>query len=635
VERVDIANRELLEHQEALARENEERRRAEEEARLYAEKLGRSNMELLEQQQALARENEERRRAEEEAQQAAERAAEANRELTSKQQELLEQQQALARENEERRRAEEEARQAAERAAEANRELTSKQQELLEQQQALARENEERRRAEEAAGRERDLLCALMDNIPDLIYFKDPESRFTRINRAHAEALGLSSPGDAMGKTDFDFYPAEFARASRLDEQQILTAGVPLLGNVEHEVRSGRWLLATKVPIRDATGRVTGLVGISKDITERKGAEERLERELAAFLEVVSQVAEGDLTQRGAEGEETLGRIAASVNQMLEGFVGILGEVRDAAFSVSTASQEILAAATQIAKGAQYGRDEVHSTSSAVEEMAASMTQVSKSAELSAETARQALEHVRQGEHSVNATYVGMTKIDAAVSETAGKMRLLEGRSKEVFEIIEFIEEIASQSNLLSLNAAIEAAHAGDAGRGFAVVAEEIRRLSDRSTEATKNVTTIVEGIVEEIRGALRAMENGMAVVKEGRGLSEVSQRSLQEIQALVHRSSDLSAQISGSSQEQAKATQTVFQAMQTISNVTQESAIGATETSKAVDDLVNLADQLNRAIHRFRIDPPVARTDAASGRGQPARASSPTGADRALRGRR
>jgi PAS domain S-box-containing protein len=598
----------LDQKQQALTRENDERRRAEEEAREYAEKLAHSNVELLDQQTALARENEERRRAEEEARLAAEKLADSNRELTTKQQQLLEQQEALARENSERRRAEEEARLAAERVADSNRELTSKQRELLEQQEALARENEERRRAEEAAGRERDLLHGLMDNIPDLIYFKDTESRYTRVNQAHAKALGLISPTEVQGKTDFDIYPPEFARATRADERDLVAEGVPLLGKVEHEARSGRWYLATKVPLRDGSGRVTGLVGISKDITERKAAEEQLDRELAAFLDVVSHVAQGDLLHRGAPGEGTLGRIASSVNQMLDSFSGILSEVRDAAFSVSTSSAEILAAANQIAKGAQHGNDQVNTTSSAVEEMAASMSQVSKSAELSADTARQALEHVREGDASVNATYVGMTKIDTAVSETAAKMHLLEKRSKEIFEIIELIEEIAAQSNLLSLNAAIEAAHAGEAGRGFAVVAEEIRRLSERSTGATKNVTAIVEGIVEETHAVLAAMGNGMAAVKEGRALSEVAQKSLQEIQTLVHGTADLSGQISEASREQVKATQVVAQAMQTIATITHESAAGASQTSKAVNDLVKMADQLNETLQRFRIDRPNSR---------------------------
>jgi PAS domain S-box-containing protein len=511
--------------------------------------------------------------------------------------------QRLAGEVSERKRAEEAAREYADKLAGSNLELMDGQRALKEKQNALERENEERRRAEQNAGRERDLLHALMDNIPDLIYFKDTQSRFVRINAALARTLGVARVDEALGKSDLDFFPDAFARAAVQEEQELLRSGQPLLGKLERHERAGRWYLATKVPLRNAEGAITGLVGISRDITVHREAEEKLARNLAAFQEMVNAVAKGDLTRRGQEGEDTVGRIASSVNAMIAGFAGILTDVHDTAFSVSTASTEILAAATEIAKGAEFGSDRVHSTSSAVEEMAASMTQVSRNAESSAETARQVLEHVRQGDRAVDATCLGMTKIDEAVSQTAKKMRLLEQSSREIFKIIDLIEEIASQSRLLSLNAAIEAAHAGEAGRGFAVVAEEVRRLADRSTEATKNVSQRVEAIVRETDAALQAMENAMREVQSGSTLSAQARRNLTDISTLVKDSADLASQISDASGEQVSVTRTVAEAMQTIANVTTESAAGARETARAVQDLVQLAERLMSAVSRFRID--------------------------------
>jgi len=230
------------------------------------------------------------------------------------------------------------------------------------------------------------------------------------------------------------------------------------------------------------------------------------------------------------------------------------------------------------------------------------MGQVSRNAESSAERAGLVLEHVSQGDSCVDAAYVAMTKIDSAVLGTAEKMRLLERRSGEIFEIIGLIEEIATQSKLLSLNAAIEAAHAGEAGRGFAVVADEVRRLADSSTQATKDVSQRIQAIVQETQAVLVAMENAMREVKEGRALSERARASLHEISTLVRDSAQLSMQIAGASREQAQATRHVAEAMQTISNITIESAAGANETNKAVQDLVSLSDQLNRAISRFKI---------------------------------
>ncbi len=502
----------------------------------------------------------------------------------------------LAGEVAERRRAEEEAQEFAQKLGRSNAELTDGK-------GALERENEERRRAEEAAGRERDLLRGLMDNIPDLIYFKDAQSRFVRINAAQARALGVARPEDALGKTDLAFLSDELARETLRDEQALLRSGVPLLGKLEHDRRGGRWYLVSKVPLRGADGAVSGLVGISRDITSRRESEERLSRDLASFLTVVNAVASGDLTRRGAAGEDTVGQIAGSVNGMLEGLSGILAEARDAAFSVSSSCSQILAASGQIVKGAQYGSDQVHSTSSAVEEMAASMTQVSRHAEASADKARQVLAHVQHGDRSVNATYHGITRIDEAVLETAEKMRLLEKRSREIFEIIGLIEEIATQSKLLALNAAIEAAHAGDAGRGFAIVADEIRRLADRSTQATTDVARKIEGIVAETQAVLQAMENAMHEVTEGRTLSEQARQSLQEISTLVQDSVSLAMMISTASSEQAQATKTVSDSMLSIANVTTQSAAGARESSRAVEHLVQLSQQLTEAIVRFKID--------------------------------
>ncbi len=149
--------------------------------------------------------------------------------------------------------------------------------------QGIFRDITERKRVEEELARERDLLHVLMDNIPDTIYFKDTDSRFVKNNKAHAKVLGINDPKEAIGKTDFDFFTEEHARAAYADEQKIMKTGQPLIGKVEKPVRGKdgkyRWVSSTKVPIKDQGGRVIGMVGISRDITERKRVEEELARE--------------------------------------------------------------------------------------------------------------------------------------------------------------------------------------------------------------------------------------------------------------------------------------------------------------------------------------------------------------------
>lgn len=458
---------------------------------------------------------------------------------------------------------------------------------------------------EKALERERDLLYTLMDNIPDSIYFKDIEGRFIKINKGLAELLGLANPDDAVGKTDFDFYKSAAAQEGLASEKAFIQAGKALIGRVEQIVKPNGdavWVLTTKVPIQNKDGEFTGLVGISKDITERKHAEEALERSLDALLDVMSAVSKGDLSQRGTEGDDTLGRIARAINQMLNDFSAMLTQVRQMGLLVSTSAVQIHAASSQIAIGAQKQTEEISSISSAVTEMAASMTQVSGNANTSADAAKTALDKAALGNKSASDTSVAMTQIDSAFQMTVEKMRLLADRSSKISEVIDLINEIASQTNLLSLNAAIEAAHAGEAGLGFGIVAEEIRKLADRTARATKDVSRIIQAIQSETGEALGAMGEGKRKVEEGRLLAENTSQALNDISDAVKRSSDLIEEISAASEEQARVTKDLVGVMQTVSDITYETSASAQETTSTVEGMVQLSDQLNESLLRFKI---------------------------------
>ncbi|HSF24872.1 MAG TPA: methyl-accepting chemotaxis protein [Blastocatellia bacterium] len=461
-----------------------------------------------------------------------------------------------------------------------------------------------RKRADEALRRSEEKYRTILESIEDGYYEVDLGGNLTFFNDPVCKLHGYS-PDELKGMNNRDYMDPEVARNVHKEFNRVFRTGEPS-GEFSYSINrkdgEKRYVEASISLVRSADGEPKGFRGIIRDVTERRRLKESFERSMDEFLSIASRVSEGDLTSRGAEGDDTLGRVVQSVNKMLDHFSTMLTEVKQIGLSVSSSATEILAAAEQIAVGSQRQADEITNTSSAVEEMAASMNQVSRNAEASAEAARRALEMAEHGDKSVRDTSEAMSRIDSAVLQTSDKMRLLGARSSEISEIIDLINDIAAQTNLLALNAAIEAAHAGDAGLGFSVVAEEIRKLAERSARATKDVASLIKSIQSETSEALLAMEAGMNEVKGGSSLASQASRALQDISAAVRQSSELIEEISAASDEQARVTSNLAGAMQTISSITLETSAGAHETAQTIQGMVGLSERLNRAISQFRV---------------------------------
>jgi len=344
--------------------------------------------------------------------------------------------------------------------------------------------------------------------------------------------------------------------------------------------------------------------------------QENLQKSVTEFLTIVSQVARGDLTLRGRVTNDALGNVVDSVNYMLDNFVKVLERVRKGAVDVQSSANEILIASEEMSTGAIQQDQEITNTSSAVEELTVSMKQVSNNAEASAEAARRALDAAEQGNRSVRDTLEGMQRIRSSVQATAKRIKALGDRSLEISEIVNVINDITEQTNLLALNAAIEAARAGEAGRGFAVVADEVRKLAEHSRAATKDIAALIKAIQAETNDAVVVMEEGTREVEVGAKLADQAGRALDAISSVVRQSAELVQEISLASKQQVRGTEGVANAMQIISNITRQTSQGARQTARTVEQMVHMSEQLNEALSQFRVSsagPGEVRTELAT----------------------
>ena len=335
--------------------------------------------------------------------------------------------------------------------------------------------------------------------------------------------------------------------------------------------------------------------------TSNQEASESLQRSITELLAVTNQVARGDLTLRGKVTNDALGNVVDSINYMLDNFMKVLERVRQAAMEVNNSANNILVAADEMQAGTAQQDQEITNTSSAVEELSVSMKQVSNNAEASAEAGRRALDAAEQGNRAVRDTLEGMQRIRASVQATAKKIKSLGDRSLEISEIINVINDITEQTNLLALNAAIEAARAGEAGRGFAVVADEVRKLAEHSRSATKDIASLIKAIQAETNEAVVVMEEGTKEVEGGAHLADQAGRALDAISSVVRQSAELVQEISLASKQQVRGTEGVARAMQVISGFTRQTSQGVRQTVGTVSQLVKLSDQLNEGLAQFR----------------------------------
>jgi methyl-accepting chemotaxis protein len=364
---------------------------------------------------------------------------------------------------------------------------------------------------------------------------------------------------------------------------------------------------------------------VTRPIARVIRANQGLAEEFDDLATIIDSVSNNELTKRykekdeellKVESEDEIGRLADSVdkllisktrigssmNKMSESLTETITNVSKTSESLLSASTEISSSAEQMAGGAKQQTDQTAQVSTAVEEMTATVIETSKNAAEASAIAIQSSEMATAGSEVVTETIAGMQRIADVVSNSAVTIGELAKSADQIGEIISVIDDIADQTNLLALNAAIEAARAGEQGRGFAVVADEVRKLAERTTKATAEITGMIKGIQRDTGDAVTSMQEGTVEVNSGRELADKAGDSLKEILNMSQRVNNMIQQIATAAEEQSTAAEEISRNIDQIANVTQETAKGAAESAFASEDLNKQAEGLTRIVSEFKL---------------------------------
>jgi len=336
----------------------------------------------------------------------------------------------------------------------------------------------------------------------------------------------------------------------------------------------------------------------------RKSQEDsqRNQEAIMRLLNETGSLAEGDLTVRATVTEDITGAIADSINLAVEELRSLVTTINETAVQVAAASQETQATAMHLAEAAEHQAQQINTASDKISEMAASIDEVSKNSAESADVAQRSVQIAAKGADVVRQTIQGMDSIRDQIQETSKRIKRLGESSQEIGSIVELINDISEQTNILALNAAIQAASAGEAGRGFAVVADEVQRLAERASNATKRIETLVQTIQSDTNEAVNSMEQTTAEVVSGARLAEDAGLALGEIETVSTDLANLISNISTAAKQQSTAATDITATMNSIQEITSQTSHGASQTAESIGNLAQLAANLRRSVADFKL---------------------------------
>jgi twitching motility protein PilJ len=350
-------------------------------------------------------------------------------------------------------------------------------------------------------------------------------------------------------------------------------------------------------------------------VDAQRGENERSQQAILRLLDELSSLADGDLTVQATVTEDITGAIADSINYAVDALRGLVMTINHSSIQVDGATRQTQALAQHLAKASGAQSKQIASATESAGGMASSTEEVSGNAERAADVARHSVEVAHKGGDAVRRTIDGMNAIRETIQETSKRIKRLGESSQEIGNIVELINDIAEQTNILALNASIQASMAGEAGRGFAVVADEVQRLAERAANATKQIEVLVRTIQTDTNEAVVSMERSTTDVVGGALLAENAGAALEEIEQVSNQIASLVQNISASARSQTSAAQAIARNMQVLKEISAQTADSTSATSGAIAKLAELSAGLRRSASGFRLpgaatpEPPPAAT--------------------------
>jgi twitching motility protein PilJ len=328
----------------------------------------------------------------------------------------------------------------------------------------------------------------------------------------------------------------------------------------------------------------------------------RNQQAIMRLLDEISSLGEGDLTVKASVTEDMTGAIADAINYAVDELRNLVTTINDTSVQVAASTQETQATALQLAEAANHQAEQITTASDRINEIAVSIEEVSRNSTESAEVAQRSVLIATEGAGVVRETIRGMDQIRDQIQETSKRIKRLGESSQEIGSVVELINDISEQTNILALNAAVQAASAGEAGRGFAVVADEVQRLAERTSGATRRIESLVQAIQADTNEAVSSMEQTTSEVVSGARLAEDAGTALGEIERVSSDLNELIKNISGAAQQQSTAALDITQTMGVIQRITSQTSQGAEQTAESIGHLTQLASDLRRSVADFKL---------------------------------